>query len=79
MLAAEIKRLRGQPPVLLAGKQVNTYEAAKALEMNQSYLSKILIGKRRPSLTLAERIAAHLGFTLMEFLNAVEDRKKSLA
>lgn len=46
--------------------RINRTEIAKALGVDLAHISRIFSGKSTPSLTLALRIARHLGITVDE-------------
>jgi transcriptional regulator with XRE-family HTH domain len=59
------------PPnaVRFAGRHVNLSELSRMFMLDQSYLSRILSGKRKPSWTYAIRIAEALDMGLEQFLD----------
>lgn len=60
--------------VVLAGRAINLLALSRAQGIDHGYLSRIMRGTRRPSIDMAERIAAGLGMGLEDFLQARRDR-----
>ena len=60
--------------VPFAGKFVNLSAIARSQAIDHSYLSRIFAGKRTPSLNHCKKIAAVLGMTIDQFLQALETR-----
>lgn len=58
---------------------INQSAIARAQGLDQSYVSRIFNGQRTPSLQSAQKIAAMLGMTLDQFVEALATRKKELA
>ena len=48
----------------------------RALGIDMGYLSRIFAGKQCPSLSVAEMIAAHVGWTLDEFTIMLRDKQQ---
>ena len=67
-----------RPIVVLRGKIINVSATARRLDINQAYLSKILSGKRNPSLSILISIAKVLSFGIEDLLEAIEDRRKKI-
>ncbi len=51
-----------------AGKPISQSAIARAIDMDQSYLSRILAGKQTPSIRIATLISKALGMSLADFL-----------
>ncbi len=48
---------------LLKEKKISSRELATAMDVSETYISYLLNGKKRPSLSLLENISKHLGVT----------------
>lgn len=65
--------------VRFGGRYINLKRMAEGEDMNHSYLSYILSGKRTPALEYAEKIVEALGLTgLDELFECIRDRKDEL-
>lgn len=64
--------------VKLAGKHINMAAIARSQDIDRSYLSRILSGKREPTIPVAKKIAAALGLGLEELLEAIEQHVKEI-
>ncbi len=64
--------------VRFAGKFINLSAIARAQGLDVSYLSRIFAGTRVPTLPYCIKIAAMLGLTLDEYVEAMEVRKREL-
>ncbi len=64
--------------VYLGGKPINVSAIARTQHIDQSYLSRILAGKCVPTIPIAQKIAAVVGLSLEQLLDAIQDRKKEL-
>jgi|SRR5271157_2617282 len=62
--------------VRFAGRYVNINAIARSQDLSQSYVSKLLSGKRSPSILVAKKVAAALGMGLEDLLDAIEQRTK---
>lgn len=62
----------------LGGKFINQSAIARSQGIDQSYLSRIVKGERSPRLDHARLIAAAIGMTLEEFLEAIDEKKAEL-
>jgi transcriptional regulator with XRE-family HTH domain len=60
--------------VRFAGKYINISAIARSQRLSQSYVSKLLSGKRSPSIRVAKKVAAALGMGLEDLLEAIEQR-----
>jgi transcriptional regulator with XRE-family HTH domain len=60
------------------GKFINISALARSLNMDISYLSRILRGSRVPKLSICKNIAAMMGMTLDEFSEALEVRQNEV-
>lgn len=63
------------PSIILSGKLVNVPELSKRMGVDQSYLRKVLNGKRQPTLYYLCRLAKELDFTIDALLDAIQARK----
>lgn len=54
---------------LLYDKHISARELAKKVGVGESTISKIKNNERKPSVSLAQRIASELGITVDELLN----------
>jgi transcriptional regulator with XRE-family HTH domain len=77
--SACIQKKPAKNTVYLGGKPVNVTAIARAQNMDQSYLSRVLSGSRQPTILTAQKIAAALGVGLEELLDMVSLRKAELA
>ena len=57
---------------------VNMSAIARSQNVDKSYLSRVFAGKRRPSLTHSQKIAAMLGMSLDEFVDTLEMKIKEV-
>lgn len=57
------------------GNFINLSELHRLTGVDLGYLSKIMSGKRQPSLKVSRLIALELGIGLEEFLKAIDNRK----
>lgn len=64
--------------VNLGGVYINLSVLARTQNIDQSYLSRIMAGKRRPRIDHAQKIAGALGITIDRLLELLDDRKKYL-
>lgn len=67
-----IKRNQHQQGVKFAGISINLSEISRSHGIHVSHISRILSGKRVPSVDNARKIAASLGMGLEQFLYALE-------
>lgn len=64
--------------VELAGKPINILAISRQINIDQSYICKILRGKKAPTLDTALKIAASLGMTVDEMYAAIQERAKEI-
>jgi len=55
-------------------RSVNRSAAARATGVDLAHISRIMNGKSNPSLQLAAKLAAHLGVTIDELVDALKHR-----
>lgn len=65
--------------VRLGEVYINLSQLSRTQNIDQSYLSRIMAGKRRPRIDHAQKIAGALGITIDRLLELLDDRKKYLA
>lgn len=64
--------------VILGGKHINILAISRQTNIDQSYLCKILRGKKHPTMETGIKIASALGMTVEEFMMAIQDRIKQI-
>lgn len=65
--------------IMLGGRYINISAIARDQNIDQSYLSRVLSGKRPPSIEHARKIATALGYaTIDDLMAAIEDRRRNL-
>lgn len=64
--------------VELAGKPINILAISRQTHIDQSYLCRILRGKKAPTLETALKIAGALGMPVEELYIAIRDRKNRI-
>ena len=64
--------------VTLGGHTLNLTELARGLKADHGYLSKVLSGRRTPSLPFAEKLAEALGWDLTSLMQAIRERHAGL-
>ena len=60
--------------IMLGGRYINLSALARTIEADQSYLSRILSGKRNPGVDLFSKIADALGTTMDQLRSDIQDR-----
>ena len=68
-------KFHNDTPAMLAEKNCTLSGLHRALDIDMGYLSRIFAGKQCPSLSVAEKIAAHVGWTLDEFTAMLRERQ----
>lgn len=61
--------------MVIARDKLNRNGIARAVGVDPAHVSRILSGKANPSLSLASRIAEHLGITLDDFWELLKDSR----
>lgn len=64
--------------IKFAGKYINLSAIARSQSLDVSYLSRIFRGERMPALKYCIKIAAMLGMTLDDFVQALEERVQAV-
>jgi len=63
--------------VVVCGKAVNMTAMARSIGIDNTYLSRILAGKRRPSVDVFIHIAESIGVDVYELLRDIAARKRA--
>lgn len=64
--------------VLFGGRYINVSHIAEAEHLDLSHLSRVISGRRDPSLPYLKRLAQILGMTPGDVITAIEERRLSL-
>lgn len=64
--------------VLFGGVYINELKLAKAQNISQAHVSRVLGGTRTPSVRIALQLAAALGLTIDELLENINERRAML-
>jgi hypothetical protein len=62
--------------VKLGGQCINLVRLSETMQVDHGYLSRVMRGDRVPSLPYAEAVAAALGWTLQQLMDAIRQRAK---
>ena len=73
-----IERKPTPQSVKFGGRYINLSAMARSQNMDQSYLSRVFCGKRNPTLDHSRKMAAALGMTMDQFLEALDERTHAL-
>lgn len=60
--------------IILGGRYINLSAISRTQDIDLSYLSRIINGKKEPTIRVARKVASAIGMGLEEFLDAIDER-----